>query len=606
MSSMSVSPIFSRQRKTTLSRGWFVIMAAFLLPWAFASSDVLAQSPLASTEDAEAKAKQSPRLLGRLFGSKTPPEAQSVPKPPVPPVAKVPVPESTVAPPAAPLIVPAPTPAVASVGIPTVALTSTSPVDSASPPLVDPALVPAQLSNYYGYSYQNISNVTVGSEADRSFVRRLFDSYRDEPTQTTPPDPNAPPSRRGMAAPFTAPPMPFSDFIGPTIGVNDTSVFPLMDALYRGKNGQAWKDSRIKIYGWADPSYNASTSKNSNVPVAYSIVPNKIELSQAILIFERPVDTVQQDHFDWGFRFTNLYGIDYRYTTAKGWFSNQLLKHNDLYGYDPLQLQVDLYMPHIGDGTNIRIGRYISPLDIEAQLSPDNFLYTHSLMFAYDPYTFTGVQFTTKINDQWQIIYGVQAGNDMAPWNKSAQPNGEILVKWVSKSNKDSIFGGLDSIGKGYYSDDHDDLQVAGFTWSHKFNDKFATMTEQYYIWQRNALLGGTVTNGPAQPYFEGVGAGTLLKGLSSSYGIVNYTSYVLSDKSILVFRSDCLDDFRGERTGIPGAYFENTLGYVRHLNSWAIIRPEIRFDYTGGQKGYDNGTRREQFTFSSDLIIRF
>jgi hypothetical protein len=131
-------------------------------------------------------------------------------------------------------------------------------------------------------------------------------------------------------------------------------------------------------------------------------------------------------------------------------------------------------------------------------------------------------------------------------------------------------------------------------------------MTEQYYIWQRQALQGGTVINGTPQPYYESTGPGKLLHGLSDAYGIVNYTSYVLDEKSILVFRSDCLADFQGQRTGIPGAYFEHTLGYTRHLTSWAILRPEVRFDYTSGQKGYDNGTKRDQFTFNMDLILRF
>ncbi len=72
------------------------------------------------------------------------------------------------------------------------------------------------------------------------------------------------------------------------------------------------------------------------------------------------------------------------------------------------------------------------------------------------------------------------------------------------------------------------------------------------------------------------------------------------------MFRSDCLADFRGQRTGIPGAYFEHTLGITYHINSWAIFRPEVRFDYTSGQKGYDNGTKRDQFTFNMDLILRF
>jgi Putative beta-barrel porin-2, OmpL-like. bbp2 len=520
-----------------------------------------------------ARAKQRPRLLGRWLGEEASPDLGVAPAPP-PPSTKPPAPP---------------------VGN----------VPGARPP-VDPAVVPAQLSNYLGYSYQNISNIQVGSEADRGFLRRLVDAYKDEPATPTPPDPGAPPSRRGFDAPFQAPPMPFSDFIGPNIGVNDTSVFPLMEALYKGPNGKFWKDSRLKIYGWSDPSYNASTSRNSNFPLSYNIAPNSLQMSQQIVIVERTLDTVQTDHVDWGFRATNLYGIDYRFTTAKGYFSNQLLKHNHLYGYDPLQLYVDIYFPHIGDGTVLRLGRYISPLDIEAQLSPDNFLYTHSLMFTFDPYTFTGLQFTTRINDQWQIVYGVHAGNDMAPWTRSSQPNGEILVKWISKSNKDSVYGGVDSIGKGYYSNGHDDLQVFGFTWSHKFNDKFTTMTEQYFIWQRNALAGGSVTNGTPHPFFEGTGPGALLHGLSTSYGIVNYTSYALNNKALLVLRNSCLADFRGQRTGIPGAYFEQTLGLMYHFNSWAILRPEVRFDYTGGQKGYDNGTKRDQFTYSMDLILRF
>jgi hypothetical protein len=576
---MSASPLLTRRRHKSPSTGWLLRLTSVVLCWTFAASDSWAQSAPGPTDDPEsktvAKAKQRPRILGRWFGDKTPAEAQPASRPAAP-IARPPV-------------------------------VSNPPTVPAGLPPVDPNLVRTQgFADTNSYSYQNIANVTPGSESDKGFFGRLIDAYTDEPGDPVPPDPNAPPSRRGFDAPFQAPPMPFADFIGPTIGVNDTSVYPLMDALYRGKNGQAWKDSRIKILGWFDPSYNASTSKNSNIPLSYNIVPNQLELSQVILIFERPVETAQTDHFDWGFRFTNLYGIDFRYTAAKGYFSNQLLKHNHLYGYDPLQMQVDLYMPHIADGTVLRLGRYISPLDIEAQLSPDNFLYTHSNMYSVDPYTFTGAQFTSRLSDQWQIIYGAHCGADMAPWTKSSQPNGEILLKWVSKNNKDSIFGGLDSIGKGYFSNGHDDLQIVGFTWSHKFNDRFTTMTEQYYLWERSALRGGTVTNGTPQPYYEGTGPGILLHGLSDAYGIVNYTSYVLDDKSLLVFRSDVLADFRGWRTGYPGADFENTLGYVRHITPWAILRPEVRFDYTSGQKAYDNGTRREQFTFNMDLILRF
>jgi hypothetical protein len=446
------------------------------------------------------------------------------------------------------------------------------------------------------------------------FLGRLFDAYFPSEAEkarekAVADSKEAAPSRRASLPPaFTSnsPPFPFSEYIGPNIGVNDTSVYPLMNALYDGPNGDWWKKSRFKIYGWFDPSYNASTSKNSNVPLSYSIVPNHIELSQAILIFERTIDTVQQDEFQIGGKFTNLYGMDYRYTTAKGYFSDQLLKHNNLYGYDPLQMFIDMYFPHVAQGMLVRAGRYISPIDIEAQLSPENYLYTHSLMYTYDPYTFTGVQFITALNDQWSLTVGAHAGNDMAPWTTSSQANGEILLKWVSKDGKNSLYGGLDSIGHGFYQNGHDDLQVLAMTWSHKFNEKFHTLTEAYYIWERNALVGGTITNGNPQPYFEDVGAGARIPGLAYSIGAVNYTAYKLTDKSYAVFRSDVLEDPTGFRTGIPGCYFEHTLGMTYHPTNWLSIRPEVRFDYTSGAKAYDNGTRREQFTFSTDFIIKF
>ena len=43
-------------------------------------------------------------------------------------------------------------------------------------------------------------------------------------------------------------------------------------------------------------------------------MPNPPVLDQFILRVERTPDTVQTDHNDWGFRVTNLYGTDYRFT----------------------------------------------------------------------------------------------------------------------------------------------------------------------------------------------------------------------------------------------------------------------------------------------------
>lgn len=412
-------------------------------------------------------------------------------------------------------------------------------------------------------------------------------------------------SSRALPSPLPSPPFPSSDYTGaPIIGAPaDAPDYPLQKAL-----GLANDKSRIKIYGWVNPSYNFSTSKNSNVPMSYAVVPNHIELDQAVLRIERQPNTVQTDHVDWGFRLSNMYGMDYRYTTGKGYFSDQLLKHNNLYGFDPVEAYGLLYIPHVAQGLVIKVGRFISPPDIEAQLAPDNYLFSHSLMFTVDPYTFTGAQATFKLSTTVQLELGVHAGNDMAPWSNSAQLNGQALIRWTAKNNNNSLWGGLNSIGSGKFKNEHDDLQQAVVTWGHRFSDKVHMMTEFYYQWQKDAAVAGTAIDGPAHPYFTNVGLGAIIPGISSSVGAVNYFQILTSSKNYISIRNDLLNDPQGQRTGFATLYTSHTIGFVQYLTKLIFIRPEIRYEkaYANGVLPYDDGTRKDQFTASVDLIVRF
>ena len=164
-----------------------------------------------------------------------------------------------------------------------------------------------------------------------------------------------------------------------------------MQALYGGAHGKAWEDSRVKVYGWLEPSFNLSTSSHSNSPSAYDIFANRAELDQAVLYVERIPDSVQTDHVDWGFHLSGLYGTSYRFTSNKGYFSQQLLEQHRQYGFDPVLEYFDLYVPQVADGLNIRVGRFLSLPGIEAQLAPNNYVYTHSLLYSIDPFTDTGI-----------------------------------------------------------------------------------------------------------------------------------------------------------------------------------------------------------------------
>jgi hypothetical protein len=53
------------------------------------------------------------------------------------------------------------------------------------------------------------------------------------------------------------------------------------------------------------------------------LLPNRVQLDQLAVYFERTPDEIQKDHFEWGFRFTALYGSDYKYTFSDGILSDQ-------------------------------------------------------------------------------------------------------------------------------------------------------------------------------------------------------------------------------------------------------------------------------------------
>src|SRR5262249_25783917 len=90
--------------------------------------------------------------------------------------------------------------------------------------------------------------------------------------------------RRALPPPFLSPPLPSGEYQGyPLIGVPyDTTRWPLMKALQGTWMGDALNSERINVYGWINASANWSTSRNSNTPDSYWIVPNSVQLDQTI------------------------------------------------------------------------------------------------------------------------------------------------------------------------------------------------------------------------------------------------------------------------------------------------------------------------------------
>jgi hypothetical protein len=426
---------------------------------------------------------------------------------------------------------------------------------------------------------------------------------------------STPQARRALPAPLD-PVFPSTDFPGPAYLIGVPS------------------DRGVRAYGWIDAGIELSTSKNSNFPLSYNDVPNEPQIDQAVLRFDLEPDVVQQDHFDWGFRLTNLYGVDYRYTTMEGVLSNQLLLRNQTNGYDPVEFYGVAYFPRWGEGTTLQLGRYISPPDIEANLAPQNFLYTHSIMFTFDCYTQIGALFTTMLSQYWTLLYGLHFDTDTAAWDGSEHfPTALLLARYVSHSNRNSIFFGVDALNVSgnfktwtngtFYSQithqvepmvwGHDNLQQFNSTWTHVFNSGFQNQFEAYYLYQINAYAGGTINNfnvATGGPIYLGGGGGpgAFLPGLSNATGMVDYLAKKIGPQIFATFRLDYLNDPRGWRSGFPTSYGSITAGVTDHVTPGIEIRPEIRTEkaFRAGITPYDNGTKAYQTTFGVDAIFDY
>lgn len=439
------------------------------------------------------------------------------------------------------------------------------------------------------------------------------------PAPVTPePRPAAPtePKRRGLPSPWLSPPIPGSEYQGyPIIGVPpDFTMWPLMKAMQGTCYNTFLVDNKIRVYGWLTAEANWSTSKNSNTPDSYWIPPNRPEVDQALIRIERNPDTVQTDRIDWGFRSTLFYGIDYRYTTAGGWFSDQLLVHNFLYGWDPTEQYIDVYIPCIAQGMIVRVGRWIACPDIETQFAPDNYMGSHSLLFTFDTYTQTGVMLTFKLSDQWMFQAALHSGTDMAPWYKGALPTGAFGIRYVAKSNNDAFYGWLNAINDAIFRRfdvngqpaGHDNFNYVVGTWEHRFNKQFVTKTESYFMWQRNAVVGGTPSIGPVEPFGGGGGIGADIPGTTLTFGVLNYTLIVLTRKDFITIRNEWWKDTDGERSGFPSTYTSNAIGLSHNFTDTFQVRPEIGYYRSWTVPAFDLGTRKNQIMCGFDVTLRF
>jgi hypothetical protein len=505
--------------------------------------------------------------------------------------------------------------------------------------------------------YKNYS--CLDSYLGDDFITRFINYYRLEwGHEAAPSDPKAAPSRRDYwpGTPQSTPPMPFTEWpygAATPLGVTRPSSIdsPLMNALSNTTLGQAMNDNHIQVYGWINAGGNLSnnTVRGGNWPAAYLYNPNTISLDQAVVYVERLPDTVQKDHIDWGFRLAPIYGTNYRYTTAYGLWSNQLLNQNKGNGYDMPMAYGEIFIPQVMEGWLIRVGRYISIPDIEAQLAPNNYMYTHSMTYTFDNYTNTGILSTLALtkNFFWQI--GVSVGTEAMPWHYKAQianpfpnplypgatmpkdpgavPSLATAVRWTSDSGNDTIYVTADGINGGQWG--YNNLQWFGGTYYHKFNDQWHISFETYNLHQNNVLnannpaalaafaAGGTPFSPQYMPFnapfFAQCASAAVFSCKAEVQTELIYVNYKPTPLDNISYRIEFYDDKQGQRTGTKTRYLETGLGWQHWFSPQIEIRPEFSFYRSLDAPAFNGNAnlgiapnKNTALIGSADIIIHF
>jgi len=400
-----------------------------------------------------------------------------------------------------------------------------------------------------------------------------------------------------------------------------------MVAIANTSVGKFMSDAHLQLYGWVDPGVNVSTNTNKpggNAPIAYAYTPNTWSLDQVVLYLDRFPDNVQTDHIDWGLRLSGIYGENYRYTTSYGLASYQLLKHNNINGYDFPMEWLELFIPQVFHGLNIRVGRYISVPDIEAQLAPNNYMYTHSLTYATDNYTNTGIATTWAITKQLFVQLALSVGTETPVWHvgqtvanpnpnplfpgrtfkrdPGSQPTGTACIRYTWNNGADDIMPCLDGWNTGIWG--YNNLQWYGFTFYHKFNDHWHNSFEFYNEHQNKVPNASNPTlfptsQGPetiaaiyanggtpfSPPYITGNAPNlahckntAALDCRATGMGLVDYINYSPEPLDNYSLRGEYYADNQGQRFGVPTDYYEFTVGWQHWFSPQIETRPEFGY----------------------------
>jgi Putative beta-barrel porin-2, OmpL-like. bbp2 len=341
---------------------------------------------------------------------------------------------------------------------------------------------------------------------DKDFFWILFNTYADEWNRMPLADPNAPPARRLATevppVPMTSPPMPFTDW---PIGATQVIGGAMPNSVDEGadRRNADWQATRGRAYPdlWLGRCGRQSQHRDSRLwgqcADRRCLYARRRATRSGRGLHRAGSRHGSEGQCRLGFSPRTDVRRKLSYTTALGFFSNQYVNQNRFTGFDMPMAYGEVFVPFVADGLLFRFGRYITLPDIEAQLAPNDYLYTRSITYAVDNYSTTGLNTSLKLNKSWLLQVGIGSGTETFPWNArsisipgysgprdpGAQPSLSGCIQYQTDSGHDAVYLCVDDINNSQWG--YNNLNWYGGTYYHKFNEQFHVSVEAYYMFQR-------------------------------------------------------------------------------------------------------------------------
>ena len=357
---------------------------------------------------------------------------------------------------------------------------------------------------------------------------------------------------------------------------------------------------------------------------------NAIHVNQTLLNIERDLDP-KNTGYQWGFKFTGMFGTDARITHFYGELDRVTQGTNQ---WDIVEADGQAHLPWWLNGTDVKIGQYPTPLGAEVIDATGNTFYSHSYIFNYNlPFKHTGILTTTHVNDVIDIWAGIDTGSNDSIGLKGMVNN--EFPKGLGGFGLNGLLGGnLTILGLAHIGPENSHIseaaaQLGGSLFvpgankavrqfydlvsTYKINDAWTSTLELSYT--RDDLFHATA---------EGA-AGYLSWAVTDLWTVSLRGEVYRDDQGFFVFDPQSgLDAVNLARGLIPNTsygvgkhtYGEITLGASFKPSNdmgYLTVRPELRYDNAWGGPGKVFGTnhagvptQNDQFTFAMDVILGF